>query len=350
MRRHTLRAQLLWLMGDGLQSSMNFKKVFQGKRILVTGGTGSIGSEIVRQLLQYNPRQLRIYSRDEFKQHELSNELKIHKYFKNLRFLLGDVRDRQRLDRAFNDINIVFHAAALKHVTFCETNPFEAIKTNVHGTQNVIEMSIDHRVEKMVAISTDKAVNPSTFMGITKLMSERMVVAAPNYSGHPEIKFSVVRFGNVINSRGSVIPFWIEQIKKGGPLHITDKNMERFFMTIPDAVNLVFSAASQMLGGEIFVLKMKKYKIYEIAEELIKRFGGEKKVKIKEIGIREREKSDERLFTVEEEELMVDAGPFHIILPSKELFKKRLAKYKKILKKDIKLKNIFDALPTQIIL
>lgn len=324
---------------------MNFKKVFKGKRVLVTGGTGSIGGEIVRQLLKLSPRQIRIFSRDEFKQHELQQELKNHKNYGCLRFLLGDVRDKPRLDRAFNDIDIVFHTAALKHVHFCETNPFEAIKTNVQGTQNVVDMAIDHSVEKMIAISTDKAVNPSTFMGITKLMSERMVIAAPNYSGHPEIKFAVVRFGNVINSRGSVIPLWMEQIKKGGPVHVTDKKMERFFMTIPDAVNLVFTAASQMLGSEIFVLKMNKYKIYDIATELIKRYGGYKKIKIKEIGIREREKSDERLFTVEEEELMIDAGPFHIILPNRNLYKKRKTKYGILLGKDILPKDIFTALP-----
>lgn len=331
-------------MADGLQFNMNFKKTFQGKRILVTGGTGSIGSEIVRKLLHYSPKQIRVFSRDEFKQHQLQYELNSPRNNKVMRYLLGDIRDKDRLDRAFSDIDIVFHAAALKHVTFCEFNPFEAVKTNVHGTQNVIEMAIDHRVEKMVSISTDKAVNPSTFMGITKLMSERMVIAAPNYSGHPEIKFAVVRFGNVFNSRGSVVPLWIDQIKKGGPVLVTDKNMERFFMTIPDAVNLVFSAISTMLGSEIFVLKMQKYKILEIAQELIKRFGDEKEIKIKEIGAREREKSDERLFTIEEEELMIDGGPFHIILPKRELYKKRKNMYKKILAKDIKIKDIFTAL------
>lgn len=324
---------------------MNFKTTFSGKRILVTGGTGSIGSEIVKQLLNYNPKQLRVYSRDEFKQHQLLNKLRPHKHYKNLRFLLGDIRDRQRLDRAFNDIDIVFHAAALKHVSFCETNPFEAIKTNVLGTQNVVEMSIDHRIEKMLAISTDKAVNPSTFMGITKLMSERMVIAAPNYSGHPEIKFAVVRFGNVINSRGSVIPIWMDQIKKGGPVLVTDKTMERFFMTIPDAVNLVFTAASQMLGSEIFVLKMNKYKIYDIAQELVKRYSNGKKIVIKEIGAGDREKSDEVLFTEDEAKIMIDSGPFHIILPTKELHQKRLKKYKnKSLKGSENLANIFNTL------
>ena len=323
----------------------DFKKVFQGKKILVTGGTGSIGSEIVRQLLKMSPKQIRIFSRDEFKQHELQNELKEKKNFKLLRFLLGDIRDKDRLSRAFNDIDIVFHAAALKHVPFCETNPFEAMKTNVLGTQNVIESAIDHRVEKMISISTDKAVNPNTFMGITKLMSERMVIAAPNYSGRPEIKFSVVRFGNVLNSRGSVIPLWIDQIKKGGPVLVTDKNMERFFMTIPDAVNLVFSAATQMLGSEIFVLKMQKYKIYDIAQELIKKYSEGKKINIKIIGARDREKSDEYLFTQDEKKLMLDSGPFHIILPSEGLYVKRLSKYKNTKKNNTQNQpDIFSAL------
>lgn len=323
----------------------DFKKVFQGKKILVTGGTGSIGSEIVRQLLKMSPKQIRIYSRDEFKQHELQNELKDKKNFKLLRFLLGDIRDKDRLSRAFNDIDIVFHAAALKHVPFCETNPFEAMKTNVLGTQNVIESAIDHRVEKMISISTDKAVNPNTFMGITKLMSERMVIAAPNYSGRPEIKFSVVRFGNVLNSRGSVIPLWIDQIKKGGPVLVTDKNMERFFMTIPDAVNLVFSAASQMLGSEIFVLRMQKYKIYDIAQELIRKYSEGKKINIKIIGARDREKSDEYLFTEDESKLMIDSGPFHIILPNSDLHKKRLNKYKNAVNKKLeKQTDLFSGL------
>src|SRR3989344_3905623 len=174
-------------------------KEFKGKKILVTGGTGSIGSEIVRQLLKYEPKQIRIYSRDESKQFYLQQELIDEKNNELLRFLIGDIRDKDRLNRAFNDIDIVFHAAALKHVPFCEDNPFEAIKTNISGTQNVLDLAIDHKVQKVIAISSDKAVYATTFMGITKLASERMVIAAPNYSGDQRIKFSVVRFGNVIN-------------------------------------------------------------------------------------------------------------------------------------------------------
>lgn len=309
----------------------DFKKVFQNKRILVTGGTGSIGSEIVRQLLKYGPKQIRIYSRDETKQYHLHQEFSENaESLKRVRFLIGDVRDKDRLNRAFNDIDIVFHAAALKHVPFCEDNPFEATKTNVYGTQNVLDLAIDHHVEKVIAISSDKAVYPNTFMGITKLMMERLVVAASNYSGHPEIKFSVVRFGNVVNSRGSVIPLWLDQIKQGKPVTVTDPKMERYFMSIQDAVKLVFVAATMMLGNEIFVFKMPKYNIHELAKEIIKRFGNGDGHKIKIIGAREREKMDEKLFTDDEAELMIDSGPFNIIQTSKEAYLKRRLKYRKL--------------------
>ncbi|EKD90137.1 MAG: hypothetical protein ACD_32C00012G0006 [uncultured bacterium] len=305
-----------------------FKKMFKNKRILVTGGTGSIGSEIVRQLLKYKPRQIRIYSRGENKQYLLQRELGEHENnLKILRFLIGDVRDKDRLNRAFNGIDIVFHAAALKHVPFCEDNPFEATKTNVYGTQNVLDLAIDHHVEKVIAVSSDKAVYPNTFMGISKLMMERLVVAASNYSGAPEIKFAVVRFGNVINSRGSVIPLWIDQIKKGKPLTVTDIRMERYFMGIQDAVRLVFMVASVMLGNEIFVLKMPKYNIHDLAKEVIKRFGKDNNHQIKVIGIREREKINEKLYTDDEQELMIDVGPFNIILPTRQLYRKRQSSY-----------------------
>lgn len=324
-----------------------FKKIFKGKRILVTGGTGSIGSEIVRQLLKFKPKQIRVYSRDESKQFHLQHELKDWDKNQILRFLIGDVRDKDRLNRAFHDIDIVFHAAALKHVPFCEDNPFEATKTNVYGTQNVLDLAIDNQVEKMIAISSDKAVHPNTFMGITKLMMERLVVSAANYSGQPKIKFGVVRFGNVINSRGSVVPLWIDQIRQGKPLTITDKRMERFFMSIEEAVKLVFAATSMMMGSEIFVLKMPKYNIHELAQEVIKRFSNGEKTKIKIIGVREREKIDERLYTDDEQELMIDAGPFHIIQPNRKIFQKRLNKYRKKKLSKTKVLDIYEYIKNQ---
>lgn len=305
-----------------------FKKIFKGKRILVTGGTGSIGSEIVKQLLKYEPKQIRVYSRDDSKQFELQQQLDNEGDKNLLRFLIGDIRDKDRLNRAFNNIDIVFHAAALKHVSFCENNPFEAIKTNVTGTQNVLDLAIDNRVERVIAISSDKAVYPNTVLGISKLMMERLVIAASNYSGYPEIKFSVVRFGNVINSRGSVIPLWINQIKQGKNITVTHEKMERYFMSTTDAVNLVFMAATIMLGNEIFVLKMPKFKIHDLAVEIIKRHSNGKKVDIEIIGIREKEKMDEKLFTDEEADLMIDVGIFNIIQPSREAFLGRQSLYK----------------------
>lgn len=305
----------------------DFKKIFEDKRILVTGGTGSIGSEIVRQLLNYEPKQIRIYSRDESKQFFLQQELDSDKHKEILRFLIGDVRDKDRLDRAFNDIDIVFHAAALKHVPFCEDNPFEAVKTNIQGTQNVLDLAIDHKVKKVIAISSDKAVYPNTVMGISKLMMERLVVSAANYSGDPGIKFSVVRFGNVINSRGSVIPLWIEQVKKGKSVTVTSEKMERFFMRIEDAVDLVFIAATMMLGQEIFVLKMPNFNILKLAKEVIKIHGNGREVDIKFIGAREREKMQERLYTDEEKEFMIDTGIFNVVMPNKEIYRERLSSY-----------------------
>lgn len=304
-----------------------FLNTFVNKHILVTGGTGSIGSEIVRQLLKYKPAQIRIYSRDETKQFFFQQELLNNKSIEPVRFLIGDIRDRERLDKALNGIDIVFHAAALKHVPFCEYNPFEAIKTNVNGTQNLIDLSMKHNVKKVIAISTDKAVYPNTVMGITKLLMERMIVGASNYVGNFSTKYSVVRFGNVLHSRGSVIPFWLEQIKKGGPVTVTDKRMRRFFMSIPDAVNLVFLTTAIMNGDEIFVLKMEEYNIYEMAKKIIKENNNRKKIQIKITGARDKEKLKELLYTKEEKESSLDKESFYIILPNKEIKKNRKNSY-----------------------
>lgn len=301
--------------------SQKLNRIFKNKIILVTGGTGSIGSEIVRQLLTFKPKQIRIYSRDESKHYFLEKELDDLHHNVEVRYLIGDIRDKERLDRAFLRVDIVFHAAALKHVPYCEYNPFEAIKTNVSGTQNVIDLAISHNVSRVIAISTDKAVYPNTVMGITKLLMERMIISSQSYVGDASTKFAVVRFGNVINSRGSVIPVWIEQIKKGGPVTVTDKKMTRFFMSIPQAVDLIFRATSEMKGQEIFVLKMKEENIYDLAQKTINEHANGKKIKIKITGARDREKINEKLFTEEETESMIENKLFYVILPQKNLYK-----------------------------
>ena len=300
---------------------------YYGKIILVTGGTGSIGSEIVRQLIHCRPKQLRIFSRDESKQYQLQKELEKFESMVDLRYLIGDVRDKERLKVAMDRVNIIYHAAAMKHVPFCEYNPFEAIKTNVTGTQNVIEAAIDHGVEKVIAISTDKAVEPNTVMGITKLLMERMVISSKAYVGIRKTKMSVVRFGNVLNSRGSVIPTWIEQIDSGGPVTVTNKDMRRFFMSIPEAVDMVLEATSAMLGQEIFILKMKELNIYELAQEIIRTHGNGKDIPIQIVGSREREKNTELLFTEEEKKTMIDMGKYYMILPNTELYEERKKMY-----------------------
>lgn len=308
-------------------------KIFSNKNILITGGTGSIGSEIVRQLIKnFKPKQVRIYSRDESKHYFLQKEIEeLNKKNIDIKFLIGDVRDKERLDKAFRNINIVFHVAALKHVPFCEYNPFETVKTNINGTQNVIDLSITHNVEKVIGISTDKAVNPNTIMGISKLMMERMIVSSSSYIGPSKTKFCVVRFGNVLNSRGSVVPLWIEQIKNGKDVTVTDKNMKRFFMTIPEAVSLIFLATSKMIGQEIFVLKMPEKNIFQFAQETIKKYAKGKKIKIKIIGARDREKIVEYLYTDEERKYMIEKNKFFIILPSESLYKKRKNIYKNLI-------------------
>ena len=198
------------------------KNFFKDKKILVTGGTGSFGSAIVKRLLDYQPEVVRIISRDEDKQYRLSNALKKHK---NVRFLIGDICDKERLLRAMEHIDIVFHAAALKHVLSCEYNPFEATKVNVFGTQNVIDAALERGVSKVIFTSTDKAVNPVSAMGASKLMAEKLISSANFYKGTKETVFSSVRFGNVVGSRGSALNLFIDQIKNGGPVTITDNNM-----------------------------------------------------------------------------------------------------------------------------
>ncbi|MFA6519677.1 MAG: polysaccharide biosynthesis protein [Candidatus Paceibacterota bacterium] len=287
------------------------KGIFDGKIILVTGGTGSIGSEIVRQLRMTNVAQIRIYSRDEHKQYELRQELGEDM---RLRYLIGDVRDKDRLDFAFKDVDICFHAAALKHVPVCEYNPFEAVKTNVVGTQNVIDVSLRHNLEKVIAISTDKAVSPESVLGASKLMMERLIIAANGTIGMGRTRFSCVRFGNVLHSRGSVVHLWRKQIEVGDPVTITDRRAFRFFMEIPEAVRLTFDAARLMKGGEIFVLKMKEHSIVAFAEETVKKYANGKKVKLSFIGLRPGEKLHEGLLTAGEMDHTLETKQMFIIL------------------------------------
>lgn len=280
------------------------KNIFKGKRILVTGGTGSIGSEIVRQLLKKEPEVIRVYSRDETKQYDMQQELSPYK--KVIRYFIGDVRDKQRLLRAMEDVEIVFHAAALKHVPACEYNPFEAVKTNIMGTQNLIECALDQKsVERVVGVSTDKATSPTNTMGATKLVSERLLAAADFYKGKRSVVFTAIRFGNVMGSRGSIIPLFKKQIASGGPVTVTDPEMTRFIMSIREAVELVFKAAGRAKGGEIFILKMPAFRIIDLAEvmieELAEKFGYKPhQIKIKIIGLRPGEKIYEDLMTEEE--------------------------------------------------
>lgn len=267
--------------------------LFKNKIILVTGGTGSIGSELVKQLLKFNPRQLRIFSRDESKQYYLMEQIN---HPSNVRFFIGDIRDRERLDMAFQNVDIVFHAAAMKHVPLCEYNPFEAVKTNIIGSQNVINAALKHNVDKVIGISTDKAANPSNIMGTSKLMMEKLLINANFYRGWSRTKFSCVRFGNVAWARGSVFPLWKKQAERGGAIKITNHEMTRFFMSISQAINLVLKTAELTRGGEIFILKMPSIRIIDLAKIFINKYFLGEKIKIVKIGNRPGEKTHEDLY------------------------------------------------------
>jgi UDP-N-acetylglucosamine 4,6-dehydratase len=275
---------------------------FADRRILVTGGTGSIGSAIVEALLGQGPRVVRVLSRDDTKQFELAQRLRSEEA---LRMLIGDVRSRVRLQRAMSEIELVFHAAAMKHVPASEFNPFEATETNVRGTQNVVEAAIDAGVERVLTVSTDKAVDPTNVMGATKLLAERLMSAAETYKGGSPTRFASVRFGNVIGSRGSLVPLIRGQVARGGPVTVTDPEMSRYMMPMRDAVRLCFEAMQRMAGGEVFILKMPRIRVGDLVEVLIEAYAPQfgfrpDEIAIETIGARAGEKRHEILLTEDE--------------------------------------------------
>jgi UDP-N-acetylglucosamine 4,6-dehydratase len=279
-------------------------------RILITGGTGSFGKQFVRTLLERAPdiERLVIFSRDELKQFEMEQEFSRAKY-PGLRYFLGDIRDEKRLSRALEDIDIVIHAAALKQVPAAEYNPFEFVKTNIMGAQNLIEASLDNKVKCVIALSTDKAAAPVNLYGATKLCSDKLFTAANNIRGRRDTRFAVVRYGNVMGSRGSVIPFFLEK-RKTGVLPITDPEMTRFNISLDDGVEMVLWALEHADGGEIFVPKIPSYRITDIAQAI----GPECEHKI--IGIRPGEKIHEEMITSSDSGNTVDLGRYFAILPS----------------------------------
>ncbi len=289
--------------------------MLNGSSILVTGGTGSFGKKFVQTVLERYPdiKRVVVFSRDELKQFEMAQLYPKDRY-PALRFFIGDVRDEKRLWRAMEGIDIVVHAAALKHVPVCEYNPFEAVKTNVLGAQNVIEAAIDRDVKRVVALSTDKAAAPINLYGATKLTSDKLFTAANNFRGHHDIRFSVVRYGNVMGSRGSVIPFFLEQ-RSSGTLPITDERMTRFNISLEEGVDLVLFALENMWGGEIFVPKIPSYKITDVAEAVCP--GCELKL----VGIRPGEKLHEEMVTETDAINTIEFDDYFVIVPSVPLWK-----------------------------
>ncbi len=288
--------------------------MLEGKTILITGGTGSFGKRFIRHLLEkYKPKKVIVFSRDEFKQFQMQKDFP-HERFPQLRFFLGDIRDKDRLYRAFYGVDYVIHAAALKQVPILEYNPIEAVKTNIIGAQNIIEASLDCGVKKVVALSTDKAVNPVNLYGATKLAMEKLFVSANAYAGARETSFSVVRYGNVVGSRGSVIPFFKRLLKEGKrELPITDERMTRFWITFEDAINLVLFALENSTGGEVFVPYIPSMRIMDLAKAMCP------ECKLRFIGIRPGEKLHETLISEDEARhtirIEVDGKRYFVILP-----------------------------------
>jgi UDP-N-acetylglucosamine 4,6-dehydratase (inverting) len=284
--------------------------MLSNRSVLITGGTGSFGRAFVRTVLQRFPdvRRLVIYSRDELKQFEMAHEISDQKY-RAVRYFIGDIRDADRLRRALEGIDVVIHAAALKQVPTAEYNPFECIKTNVLGAQNLIEAALDTGVQRVVALSTDKAAAPINLYGATKLCSDKLFVAANNIKGRRDLRLSVVRYGNVMGSRGSVIPFFLDR-RKSGVLPITDPEMTRFNISLQEGVDMVLWSIENAWGGEILVPKIPSYRITDLAEAV----APECKTEI--VGIRPGEKIHEEMITASDSLNTVDRGKYYAILPA----------------------------------
>ena len=281
--------------------------MFNNKNILITGGTGSFGKKCVEMILKkYKPNKLIVFSRDELKQFEMGQIFS--EKDTPVRFLLGDIRDRERLYRAFNGVDYVIHAAALKQVPAAERNPFEVIKTNILGAENIINAAIDNNVDKVIALSTDKAASPINLYGATKLCSDKLFIAGNSYSGMQKTRFSVVRYGNVIGSRGSVIPFFLK-LRDRGVLPITDERMTRFFITLEQGVDFVLDSMKNTSGGELFVPKIPSMKIIDLANVLAP------ECKHEIIGIRPGEKIHEVLLSVSDSRNAIEYSNFFIVKP-----------------------------------
>lgn len=278
--------------------------VLENKTVLVTGGTGSFGKKFIHKALQEGVKKVIVFSRDELKQYEMKQEFQDER----IRFFIGDVRDKERLYRAFDGVDIVIHAAAMKHVDACEYNPFEAVKTNIHGAQNIIEAAIDRGVEKVIALSTDKACSPVNLYGATKLASDKLFVAANAYVGEKKTRFAVVRYGNVVGSRGSVVPFF-KKIKHTGRVPITDERMTRFWITLDQGVKFVLDNLERMQGGEIFVPKIPSMNIMDLAKAIAP------DCEIDIIGIRPGEKLHEAMIMEDDARHTIEFDDYYVIQP-----------------------------------